>query len=450
MKKILILIACLNLIVGIGTQKSAIADAHQVHNQWHQWRGPDATGVAPHATPPTEWSENKNIRWKTEIPGRGHASPIIWENTIFVTTAIKTDEEISSEALQATENQLPAWRRSAGTAVTHVLQFVVLSIDRQTGEIRWQRVAKKALPHEGTFGSASWASSSPITDGRHVFVYFGSFGLYCYDFDGKLKWQTDLGDMDIFLDFGEGSSPALYGETLVINWDHQGQSFVVALDKKTGAEKWRTNRDEMTTWTTPIVVKPDDTPQVITSANNRTRGYDLLTGTQIWEAGGLSKNTIPSPVFANGIVYVASGYDGEVVQAIQVTGSKGDITDTKAIVWSQDKDAPYVPSLLLYDNTLYALKSHKAILSCFNAETGNRYYGPKRLSNIKGIYASPVGANGKIYLVGRDGNAAVIKHGTKFEILAENHLDDHFDASPAIIDQELYLRGHKHLYCIAE
>jgi len=206
----------------------------------------------------------------------------------------------------------------------------------------------------------------------------------------------------------------------------------------------------MTTWTTPIVVKPDDTPQVITSANNRTRGYDLLTGTQIWEAGGLSKNTIPSPVFANGIVYVASGYDGEVVQAIQVTGSKGDITDTKAIVWSQDKDAPYVPSLLLYDNTLYALKSHKAILSCFNAETGNRHYGPKRLGNIKGIYASPVGANGKVYLVGRDGNAAVIKHGAKFEILAENHLDDYFDASPAIIGQELYLRGHKYLYCIAE
>ena len=143
MKKILILIACLNLIVVVGTQKSATADSHQIHNQWHQWRGPDATGVAPHATPPTEWNENKNIRWKTEIPGRGHASPIIWENTIFVTTAIKTDEEISSEALQTTENQLPAWRRNAGTAVTHVLQFVVLSIDRQTGEIRWQRVAKK-------------------------------------------------------------------------------------------------------------------------------------------------------------------------------------------------------------------------------------------------------------------------------------------------------------------
>ena len=450
MKKILILIICLNLLVDIGTHKLVTADSPQVKNQWHQWRGPDATGVAPHANPPTEWNEDKNIRWKIEIPGRGHASPIIWENTIFVTTTIKTGEEILSEELDAKENQLPGWRRNAGIPVTHALQFVVLSIDRQTGEIRWRRVARTALPHEGTFSDGSWVSPSPITDGTHVFAYFGSFGLYCYDFDGELKWQTDLGDMDIFLDFGEGSSPALHGDTLVINWDHEGQSFVVALDKKTGAEKWRVNRDEMTTWTTPIVVELDEKPQVITSANNRTRGYDLLTGEQIWEAGGLSKNTIPSPVFANGIVYVASGYDGEILQAIRVTGSKGDITGTKAIVWGRDKDAPYVPSLLLYGTALYALKNNKAILSCFDSKTGNRHYGPERLSNIKGIYASPVGANSKIYLVGRDGNAAVLKHGVEFEILAENHLDDNFDASPAIIDQELYLRGHKYLYCIAE
>lgn len=426
-----------------------VSSETQLEKQWHQWRGPHATGVAPHSSPPTEWGPDKNIRWKTEIPGLGHATPIIWDETIFVTTAIKAGKKISSEALTARENQLPEWRRNSGSPVTHVTKFVTMAINRHNGQVIWQKTAKEALPHEGTYKDASWASPSAITDGQFLFAYFGSFGLYCYDFTGQLQWETDFGDMDVFLDFGEGSSPALHDNTLFINWDHQGQSFIIALDKQTGKEKWRTERDEISTWTTPVAALSEP-PQVIVSANNKTCGYDVETGGLIWSAAGLTKNTIPSPVFADGIVYVASGYDGEMLQAIRAKGASGDVTDSDSIVWQRQKDAPYVPSLLLYGDMLYALKSNKGIVSCFDAKTGKVHYGPERLKSLKGIYASPVAANGKVYFVGRQGNCLVLKHSHDFEILAENRLEDRFDASPAIVGDQLYLRGHKYLYCISE
>ena len=191
-------------------------------------------------------------------------------------------------------------------------------------------------------------------------------------------------------------------------------------------------------------------PQVIVNANNKTRGYDVKTGGLIWSAAGLTKNTIPSPVFADGIVYVTSGYDGEVLQAIRVKGAIGDVTGSDSIVWKRQKDAPYVPSLLLYGDMLYALKGNKGIVSCFDVKTGDVHYGPERLKSLKGIYASPVAANGKVYFVGRQGNCLVLKHRRDFEILAENRLEDRFDASPAIVSDQLYLRGHKYLYCISE
>lgn len=450
-KKSQFCLACMILALWVSDSLilANVSSETQLEKQWHQWRGPHATGVAPHSRPPTEWGPDKNIRWKTAIPGLGHATPIIWGETIFVTTAIKAEKQISSEALTTKENQLPEWRRNSGSPVTHVMQFVTMAINRHNGQVIWQKTAKEALPHEGTYKDASWASPSAITDGQFLFAYFGSFGLYCYDFTGQLQWETDFGDMDVFLDFGEGSSPALHDNSLFINWDHQGQSFIIALDKQTGKEKWRTERDEISTWTTPVVALSEP-PQVIVSANNKTCGYDVETGELIWSATGLTKNTIPSPVFADGIVYVASGYDGEMLQAIRAKGASGDVTGSDSIVWQRQKDAPYVPSLLLYGDMLYALKSNKGIVSCFDAKTGDVHYGPERLKSLKGIYASPVAANGKVYFVGRQGNSLVLKHGHDFEILAENWLEDRFDASPAIVGDQLYLRGHKYLYCISE
>ena len=398
----------------------------EFQKNWPAWRGPLATGVALFGDPPTKWSENENVRWKIAIPGKGNSSPIVWGSTIFITTAVEAD---SSEK---------------------TLRFEILAINRRDGRIIWQKTCRKEVPHEGTHHDGSFASNSPVTDGEHVFAYFGSRGLYCFDMQGKLKWEKDLGDMNVKRGFGEGSSPVLHRNTIVVNWDHEGDSFIVGFDKRTGKEIWKTSRDEGTSWSTPLIVEHEDKPQVVVSATNRTRSYDLASGKLLWECSGMTANTIPSPVATDGVVYVTSGFRGSSMQASHLAQAHGDISGSAAIVWALDRDTPYVPSPLLYENAIYFLKTNSGILTCVNAKTGETHYGPQRLEGISNIYASPVGVNGRIYLVGRDGTVLIIKHGPQFEVLAQNSLDDGFDASPAIVDRELYLRGRKYLYCIAE
>jgi len=404
---------------------------------WPHWRGPQATGVSPTGAPPMKWDENKNVRWKTVLPGKGHATPIIWGDTIFVTTAIPTDREIENP------------EKGGAISPTHFLKFELMALDRETGSILWQRTAREQGPHEGTHATATWASNSPVTDGNYVYAHFGSFGLYCYDMNGNLVWEKDLGDMSVRLTFGEGSSPVLHGDKIVILWDHQGQSFIVALNKKTGEELWKVDRDEETSWSSPIVVEHGGRTQVITSATNRTRSYDLETGNLIWDTSGVTLNAIPSPVASEDLVFVMSGFRGNILQAIRFGSAKGDITDSKNIAWEHDRDTPYVPSPLLYGNILYFLKSNSGVLSCFDATTGKSHYGPKRLEGLEGVYASPVGADNRVYLPAQNGTTLVIERGPEFKILAQNSLPDAFDASPAIVGKELYLRGHKALYCIA-
>ena len=423
-------------------------DVHSdIEKYWHQWRGPEASGVAPHGDPPIEWSENKNIRWKINIPGQGHATPIVWDDTIFVTSAIKTDQQMELAPLEEPRGRRGRRGRSAAPSSVH--QFVIFAINRSDGSIRWQQTAREEVPHEGTHQTGSLAANSPVTDGEHVYAYFGSRGLYCYDMQGDLQWEKDLGDMYTRRSFGEGSSPVLHGNAIVINWDHEGDSFIVALDKRTGEELWKVDRDEVTSWATPIVVEHNGNPQVIVNATRRTRSYDLATGEVLWECGGMTANTIPSPVTANGIVYVTSGFRGNALQAIRLDDAKGDITRGEAIIWDYGRDTPYVPSPLLYDDTLYFLKLNRGVLSAFNASTGEVYYGPERLEGISDVYASPVGAGGHIYIADRDGVTLVIKHGSTLEVLAENVLDDGFNASPVIVGKEIFLRGNRSLYCIA-
>ncbi len=442
MKTITTVIVCFCMI------STCVWGAESVEEKyWPTWRGPVTTGVAPLGNPPINWSEDQNIRWKIEIPGKGLASPIVWRDTVFVLTAIETDKQVESQ--EKSEPQRRGRRGPPNINTTIIHKFVIFAINRQDGSILWQRTVREELPHEGTHPTGSWASNSPVTDGEHVYAHFGSRGLYCFDMQGNLQWEKDLGEMTIRLGFGEGSSPVLYGEVIVINWDHEGQSFITALDKNTGKEVWKVDRDERTSWSTPIVVGHDGKPQVIISATNRTRSYELTTGNLIWECRGMTLNAIPTPVAANGMVYLTSGFRGNALQAIRLASAKGDITDSEAIVWEYDRDTPYVPSPLLYGNRLYFLKRNNGILSCFNAETGEAYYGPQRLEGIDEVYASPVGASHRVYLVGRNGTTVVVKDGPTFEVLAENVLDDSFDASPAIVDREIYLRGHKYLYCIA-
>jgi outer membrane protein assembly factor BamB len=413
-------------------------------DNWPQWRGPLGTGVAPNARPPLEWDDTKNIRWKKELPGKGHSTPIVWGDRIFLTTAIPYGEPVPP--------RLPA-RPGAhdNLSLTRHHEFAVLAVNRRDGAILWQRTVHKGLPHEAGHVTASLASASPVTDGERVYAFFGSYGLYCLDADGKLLWQKSLGQMHSKHGHGEGSSPALYGETLIVNWDHEEQSFVVALDKRTGNERWRVSRPEDTSWATPIVVEHAGKAQVVVPGTNRVRGYDLADGTVLWECGGLSSNIVASPVTANGFVYAGSSYDTRNLLAIRLDGAKGDITGTKQVVWSRTRGAPYVPSPVLYGDSLYTLQHYQGVISRIDVLTGKDDGGPFRLGAISDVYASPVGAAGRIYVTSREGVTQVMSHGEKVpRILAVNRLDDSFSASAAIAGREMFLRGERFLYCIAE
>ncbi|HEX4997136.1 MAG TPA: PQQ-binding-like beta-propeller repeat protein [Terriglobia bacterium] len=410
-----------------------------VERFWPQWRGPYATGVSKTADPPLEWSETKNIRWKIEIPGRGSSSPIVWGDRVFLLTAVPAtlSGAASHRPLGMVQPRAPH-------------RFVILAINRKDGSIAWERTAREEVPHEGAHqDNGTWASSSAITDGERVFAYFESHGLFAYDMNGRLLWEKDLGDKRMRNQFGEGSTPALYGNRIVIVWDHQGQSFIVALDKRTGEEIWRVDRPEIDTWATPLIVDVAGRPQVIVPAMRRLRSYDLEDGRVVWESAGLTMNPIPSPVAADGMVFATSGYQGSNLKAIRLAEAKGDITGTPAIVWTLDRDTPYVPSPLLYDGILYILKSNSGILSAFDAKTGKPHYQLQRLEGVPNVFASPVGARDRSYFPGREGTTLVIRNSPAFEILAKNILDDGFDASPALVDKEIYLRGYEYLYCIA-
>ena len=421
------------------TAKTAALD------NWGQWRGPLATGESPQGNPPLTWDEadGTNIRWKTEIPGRGLSTPVVWGDRVFLTTAIPFGEALPPKPSTAPGNHdnLP---------VTHRHKFVALAIERTSGKILWQQTLREGLPQEQGHHTASLASNSPVTDGEHVFAFFGSFGLYCLDVKGKLIWKADFGAMQSLHGHGEGSSPALHGETLVINWDHEGKSFAVALNKRTGKERWRVERNEVTSWSSPIITLHDGKPQVIISGTSRIRGYDLDHGKVLWECGGLSSNIVASPVAGGGMVFAGSSYDKRALMGILLDGAKGDITGTKQIAWNRFRGTPYVPSPLLYDGSLYFLTHYQGILSRVDARTGEDTPGSFRLTGISNVYASPVAAAGRIYVTDLDGTTIVLSRGEIPRNLALNHLAEPVSASPAIAGKQLFLRGEKHLYCLEE
>ena len=306
------------------------------------------------------------------------------------------------------------------------------------------------MPHESGHQTASQASASPVTDGEHIWASFGSRGLYCLDKNGKVIWEKDLGVMQTRNEFGEGASPVLHGDTLVLNWDHEGESFIVALDKRTGEQRWKKSRDEPTSWSTPLVIEDDGRALVVVSASNRVRAYDLKTGEVVWNCAGLGLNCVPTPVEHEGMLWVMSGYREAAGMAIRFAGAKGDISDSDRVTWKIDRGLSYVPSPVLYDGKLYFFQKFSGVLSCYDLKSGKAHYTEQRVEGVGNIYASPVGAGGRIYVLDREGAAAVFRHGETFELLANNKLDDAFDASPVIAGDELYLRGHKYLYKLAK
>ena len=420
------------------------ADSTGALDNWPAWRGPLVNGVAPNADPPVKWSTSENIKWKLDLPGQSNATPIVWGNRVFVVTAVESDRTV--EELKAPTMEPPGGYRT--NRPKNYYQFRVYCVDRQTGRILWHRVAAERVPHEGRHGTNTYSSGSPITDGKRLYVTFGSHGLFCYDLEGNLIWQRDLGDMITRFGWGEGASPALHGDTLAINWDHEGSSEVYVLDARTGETRWHAKREEDTTWATPMIVTYEGREQLILNATRRVMSYDLDSGKVLWECGGQTSVLVSSPVVMDDMVICMSGYRGSAVYAIGLD-STGDITGADRVRWHHDRNTPYVPSALLYGQRLYFTKSNQPVLSCLDAKTGEPLIDGVRIPELRQLYASPLGAADRIYFVGRDGTTVVIKNQPKLEVLAVNRLDDPIDASPAAAGGELFLRSRSRLYCIA-
>ena len=317
--------ALLGLACSLTFAATALA-APTLNQNWPQWRGPLQTGVAPEANPPATWSETNNLKWKVKIPGSSYATPIIWENRVFIQTAIPTGKKVEAKPAEVGE-QPPPPRADAGgessrkgpdgpggrkgrgglgggAKPTEVYQFVVLCLDRQTGKVLWQQIAREEVPHEGyRQGEGSFASTSGLTDGKRLYAYFGSRGIHCYDLDGKPVWSQDLGKMRMANGFGEGSSPAIYQDTLILNRDNEDNSFIIALDKDTGKTLWKKPREERTSWSTPLIIERDGKAQAVVTATGKIRSYDVASGDVLWECGGLTRNVIPCPVADAGMVY---------------------------------------------------------------------------------------------------------------------------------------------------
>jgi len=411
-------------------------------DQWPAWRGPLATGEAPLAQPPTTWSESENLRWKARLPGRGHGSPIVWGNRVFVTTAIPVGDELPSRSTKApgAHDNIPVSRRQ---------QFAALAIDRETGTVVWQRVLREAFPHDGGgHYTGSLASQSPVTDGTRLYVSFGSEGIFALDWQGAVVWERDLGKMYPVHGHGEGSSPAVWRDLLFVNWDHERESFLVALDSGTGEERWRVARDEITSWGSPVIIDHRGEPQLVVSGTRRIRAYRPETGELIWECGGLSTNVVASPVAGDGFLFAGSSYDTKAFLAIRLEGARGDLTGGEQVVWSRNRATPYVPSPLLAGGTLFFLHHYQGVLIGVDPRTGEDRPGAFRLPGMTDVYASPVAAAGRIYITDRDGTTVVYQQGERPKFVAENRLEDRFSASAAMAGREFFLRGERWLYCL--
>lgn len=409
--------------------------------EWRQWRGPSNTGMAI-GDAPLNWDDKTHIAWQVPIPGRGFSSPVIAGNRIFLTTAIPTQD-----LAQASASGGRGPGGGAGAGIEH--RFVVMALDRATGKTLWERTATTAAPHEGyhrTYGS--FASNSPITDGRRLFASFGSRGLYAYDVNGQELWRKDFGvQMKMRLQFGEGSAIVLSGNRILALYDHSGDSFLAALDADTGKEIWSAPRVARSNWSTPLVVEHGGRRQIVVSASEKVVGYDFDTGKEIWHATGLGENTIPQPVQHGDMVIVMSGYRNPNLLAIKL-GRTGDLTGTDAVVWTTNRGLSYTATPVLHDGRLYVL-TDTAQLSCFNATTGEPFYQQVRFDKPYNIKASPVGANGKLYVSTEEGDVVVVRLGEKFDVLATNTLTDQsFISTPAIVDGNIFLRSRTHLFRI--
>ena len=416
-------------------------------SNWPQWRGPAGQGISTEKNLPTTWTATKNIKWKTPIEGLGHSSPIVWGKKIFLTTAL--DGEVIPGRTPGVTHKMAdgsdfVHPDALGADRRHT--FKVICIDRESGKILWQRVAYEGPVHDSRHRRASFASSTPATDGKYVFAFFGTEGLYAYDFNGKLLWKQDLGKLGT-ASVGYGVSPILYGNLVIMQCDESGMnSFIAAFDKKTGKEVWRAPRKVDVTWSTPVLVKAGKRTELVASAAEAIISYDPMTGKELWRHKGLESNAVNTPVVSNDMVVITSGYPLKIALALRAGGS-GDVTGSKQLVWSYNKGTAYVPSPILYGDYLYLMAGNGS-LTCLDAKTGKVAYEGARVPKAIPFTASPVAYEDKVLITSDEGETFVVKAGPKHEIIGTNSVGEAVFASPAIADGKIFIRGVNNLFAI--
>ena len=410
---------------------------------WPHWRGPGHIGVA-NTTAPLRWSDTENVRWTLEIPGRGHSTPVVWGDRIYLTTAVPTGRAGQQPA--ATGRGAGG---GSGAGQEHRLE--VIAVDRASGKIAWQRTAATVTPHEGyhhLYGS--FASNAPATDGERLYAFFGSHGIFAYDMAGKLLWQKDPGiRMNMRLAFGEGSGVVADAGRLYLQYDHQGPGAIVALNAADGAEVWRAPRSDNSSWSTPLVVEHEGRKQLVVSADTKVKAYDAATGKLVWEVAGMGMNPIPQPVQYRDTVILMSGYRDPRIMAVKL-GRTGDLTGTAAIVWESTRGTSYTGSPALHEGRVYVF-SDNGLLSVFDAATGKPHYLQARLPEAYATKSSPLVVGDRVYLATEQGDVVVVRAGNALEVLATNRLTNQsFIASPIAVDGTLYLRSRTHLFAIGQ
>jgi outer membrane protein assembly factor BamB len=416
--------------------------------QWAQFRGPGSAGVADDPALPEKWSQTENVAWKTAIPGVGWSSPIIWGDRIFVTAAIgSADAEKPKKGLYfGGERKAP----------TDEHRWMVYAVDFKTGKIVWEREAARGVPGQKHLKN-SYASETPVTDGQRVYVTFGNVGLYCYDFSGKLLWSQTAKPVATRYGWGTAASPVLdHGRLYIVN-DNDDHSYLQSLDAKTGKVIWSVDRTEKTNWATPYIWSHDGKKEIVTPGTGRVRSYDL-DGKLLWEFGGMSSISIPTPFSSHGLLYITSGYVGDQVRPVYAVkpGARGDLTlaagetSNSGIAWYLPQAGPYNPSPLVYGDYYYTLLD-RGFLTAHEAATGKEVYGKQRLDPAAGAFtASPWAANGKLFLLSEDGDTFVVQAGAEYKLIGKNSLDEMCMATPAIARGSIVIRTASNLYRIAK
>jgi outer membrane protein assembly factor BamB len=424
---------------------AGLVAAGRADDNWPQFRGSRSLGTAADApTLPDTWSTAQNVVWKTNVPGRGWSSPVVWGDRIFLTSVIsegKTEEARKGLYIGGERMKPP----------TDVHRWMVYCLDWQTGSIRWEKTARHGVPDSTRHIKNSYASETPVTDGERLYAYFGNLGLYCYDLDGKELWSRKLGTYKTRFGWGTAASPVLYRDRLYIVNDNEEHSFLVCLDKKTGDEVWRVDRDEKSNWATPFVWENERRTELITSGTKKVRSYDL-DGKLLWELKGMSQITIPTPFAADGLLYIASGYVMNPLRPVYAIrpGAAGDIslkegeTSNPFIAWSHKAAAPYNPSPLVHGDYFYVLRD-RGLFSCYDSKTGKPLYTDQRLG-APAFTSSPWAYNGKVFCLSEDGDTFVLQAGPEFKLLGKNRLDELCLATPAIAQGSLILRTETKLY----